>query len=149
MVGDLHGHEASRVGLDLFVQGRLRRQDGARRDAQGAVVEVDRSGFERPQVADGMFKLGGDLRESLALTLFKLAAHPAAVWLLATYVFPLDPTWRAVAVVVAALPVGANVFVLAQSYNIYVARAASAILISTILSVFTVSLLMVVFAPTG
>jgi len=96
-----------------------------------------------------MFKLGGDLRESLALTLFKLAAHPAAVWLLATYVFPLDPTWRAVAVVVAALPVGANVFVLAQSYNIYVARAASAILISTILSVFTVSLLMVVFAPTG
>jgi malonate transporter len=93
------------------------------------------------------FKLGGDLRESAVLSLLKLVVHPVIVWLFATYLFPMDPVWRAVAVIVAALPVGANVFVLAQKYDIYVARSASGVLITTVVSVFTVGLLIALLAP--
>jgi len=41
----------------------------------------------------------------------------------------------------AALPAGANCFVVAQRYGVYVQRASSGILLSTALSVVTVSLL--------
>lgn len=95
------------------------------------------------------FRLGGNLRESAVMTVLKLIVLPVLVWLLATYVFPLAPTWRAVAVLVAALPIGSNVFVLAQKYRLYVARTASGILISTVLAVITVTLLLAILRPAG
>ena len=55
----------------------------------------------------------------------------------------------AVATTCAALPTGSNAFILAQRYNLYVARAASSVLISTVLSVFTLALLLAVLAPAG
>jgi len=93
------------------------------------------------------FRLGGNLPESIVITDLKLIVHPLLVWLLAVHVFELTPMWQAVAVLVAALPVGANVFVLAQSYDIYVARAASSVLISTAISVFSVAVLLAWLGP--
>ncbi len=55
--------------------------------------------------------------------------------------FDVEPTWASVAVVMAALPAGANCFVIAQRYGIYVARASSGILLSTLASVVTLSIL--------
>jgi malonate transporter and related proteins len=46
-------------------------------------------------------------------------------------------------VILAALPTGALIFVLAQQYGIYVQRATSVILISTVVSVVTLSALFV------
>jgi predicted permease len=43
----------------------------------------------------------------------------------------------------AALPAAANVFVLAQRYGIYVDRASSAVFVSTLLSVVTVTVWLV------
>jgi predicted permease len=72
---------------------------------------------------------------------FKLIIHPLVTWWLAFYVFDVEPLWATVAVVMAALPAGANCFVLASRYGVYVQRASSAILLSTVAAVVTVSLL--------
>ena len=53
----------------------------------------------------------------------------------------LDPLWAASAVILAALPTGSLVFVLATQYGVYVQRATAAILVSTVLSVITLSAL--------
>ena len=76
----------------------------------------------------------------------KLLLHPAAVWLATGLVPDLDPLWRVVAVLTAAVPVGANVYLLAQAYDIYIARTATAVLASTALSLVTVSALLLLLA---
>lgn len=95
------------------------------------------------------YRLAGKLHESAAIVAVKLIVQPLLVWTLATQVFAIDPLWAAVATVVAATPVGANAFILAQSYGVYVQRATSATLISTGLAIVTVGLLIGHFAPAG
>ena len=74
----------------------------------------------------------------------KLVVHPAMTWVLVTYVFDMPPLWSKAAIILAALPVGALVFVIAQQYDVYVRRASTAIVVSTALSVATISLLLIV-----
>jgi predicted permease len=93
------------------------------------------------------FRLAGDLAESLVVVAIKLLVLPIVVWLLAARVFHLSALDTAVAITCAALPTGANAFILAQRYDLYVARAASSVLISTVLSVFTLGALLAVLAP--
>lgn len=88
-------------------------------------------------------RLAGNASEIAWLTGLKLLVHPAATWLLVTYVFTLDRQWATAAVVLAALPVGALVFVVAQQYDVYVERASAAVVATTALSVVTVSLLLI------
>jgi predicted permease len=76
-----------------------------------------------------------------------MLVHPLVVWVLATQVFALAPIQVAVATILAALPSGANVFILAQRYGVYVERAATTILVTTALSVVTAALLLAHYAP--
>ncbi|MCA1296995.1 AEC family transporter [Stappia indica] len=69
----------------------------------------------------------------------KLVVHPLIVLALLNWVGGFDPAWVATAVLMACLPPAANVFVIAQQYNVYVQRASSAILIGTVASTVTVS----------
>ena len=78
------------------------------------------------------------------MTLFKLLVHPAAIWLATTRIFEVDPLWATAATLAAALPVAANVFIVARQYDTYVERVSGAILVSTTISVVTVSALLVV-----
>ena len=71
--------------------------------------------------------------------LVKLIIHPIIVLLLLNWIGEFDPVWVATAVLMACLPPAANVFVIAQQYNVYVQRASSAILVGTIASTITVS----------
>ena len=66
---------------------------------------------------------------------------PAITYYLAFHLFEMDPLWAKAAVIQAALPIGALVFVLASRYDVYVQRASSSILITTLLSVVTLSVL--------
>lgn len=95
--------------------------------------------------AIGLFMVGKPLRaglgEVLWICLLKLVALPALVAWLAFGVFALDPLWAKAAVIQAALPIGALMFVLASGYGVYVQRATSAILLSTVFSVVTLSVL--------
>jgi len=69
----------------------------------------------------------------------KLAVLPLLVWLAGRYVFALDPLWVTVATLNAALPAGANVYLIAQLYRTGVGLATNAVVISTAASIFTLS----------
>ncbi|HEY9163013.1 MAG TPA: AEC family transporter [Magnetovibrio sp.] len=73
---------------------------------------------------------------------FKLALHPVVMYLLLSFFGDFDPIWVYTAVLLAALPTATNVYVLAQQYGVWVERASACILITTLLSVFSVSLLL-------
>jgi malonate transporter len=88
-------------------------------------------------------RLSGELAEVGWLTLMKLVVHPLVTWLLVTYLFRLDPFWARSAVLLAALPVGALVFVVSQQFNVRVATGSAAIVVTTVLSVVTLSVLLI------
>ncbi|MBI3710754.1 MAG: AEC family transporter [Proteobacteria bacterium] len=92
------------------------------------------------------FHVGGDQVEVAAVITIKLLVVPVVVWA-TTRFYTLTPLQIAVAVILAGLPSGANPFILAQRYGIYVARSASAVLISTALSILTTALLIAHYAP--
>jgi hypothetical protein len=75
-----------------------------------------------------------------AVLIVKLVVHPLIVLMLLNWIGGFDPSWVATAVLMACLPPAANVFVIAQQYDVYSQRASSAILIGTIASTVTVSL---------
>ena len=97
--------------------------------------------------AIGLFMVGKRLKHGLAevlwVTLLKLIGQPLITWILAYHLLHLDPVWAACAVILSALPTGALTFVLAQRYEVYIQRATSVILVSTVLSLVTLSLLFV------
>jgi predicted permease len=93
------------------------------------------------------FEIRGDLKETLGVVAMKLLIHPAVAAILALYVFDLAPLPAAVAILTAACPVGANVFIMARQYDIYLGRSASAVLISTALSLVTLTLLLAILRP--
>ena len=82
-------------------------------------------------------------------TILKLALHPILMALLAFWVLPVDPFWAMIAVVCAALPLGATAFVLAQRYKLLEAETSTGAVISTLVSVVTVSLVMLLLSQTA
>ncbi|HYD08410.1 MAG TPA: AEC family transporter [Reyranella sp.] len=72
-------------------------------------------------------------------TALKLALMPLIVWLSGRYLFSLDPLWLTVATLNAAMPAGANVYLIAQLYRTGVGLATNAVVISTGASVITLS----------
>jgi predicted permease len=105
-------------------------------------------GAAAPPVA--LFCLGGSLagidarttwRETVLTCVLKLLAMPLLVWL-ATRAMALPPMETAVTVVVAALPTGANAYLLAQRYQLSAARSGATVLVSTALSVVTLAVLL-------
>ena len=60
--------------------------------------------------------------------------------LLLSWIFEVTPYSAGVAIAAAALPVAGNVFMLAQHYGVAPQRVSTAILVSTVISIVTVSL---------
>jgi malonate transporter and related proteins len=85
----------------------------------------------------------GDVTEIGWLVFTKLILHPLVTWWLAYHVFELEGILPAIAVLQAALPSGVPVFILAQHYNTFIARSSAVIAVSTALSVFTLSGLLI------
>ncbi|MEK9754721.1 MAG: AEC family transporter [Rhodospirillaceae bacterium] len=88
------------------------------------------------------YKLLGALPEAAAGAVLKLVLHPVAVYVLGRYGFGLEPLWLSVAVIVAATPVGINVYLFGVRYDTGTAASATAILVSTLASVATLAVLM-------
>jgi malonate transporter len=88
------------------------------------------------------YRIVGALRPALLMVALKLIGHPLAVWLLATLVFDVPPLWAKVVILIAALPVGVNVYVFATRYAAGQAESAAAILISNVLSVVTLPIVL-------
>ena len=67
---------------------------------------------------------------------------PAAVWLLLTYVAPVPPLWKQVAMMLAVMPTGANAYLFAQRYEQNAAAVSGAIAIGTGIAVFSTAALL-------
>ncbi len=73
------------------------------------------------------------------IVLLKLIAHPALCYVALSWIGDFSPVWVYTAVLLAALPTATNVFVIGQQYGVWVERASASILITTVVSVFTVT----------
>jgi malonate transporter len=97
--------------------------------------------------AAGLFisgcKVTGETSEIAWLVSVKLLIHPLVTWWLAYEVFALEGILPAIAVLQAALPCGVPVFVLAQHYKTFVIRSSGVIVVSTFLSLFSLSALLI------
>ena len=89
-------------------------------------------------------KVAGGAPEVSYMTFVKLVVHPAALFLTTSVLFDVQPLWATAALLGAALPIAANVFIVARQYDVYVIRTSSAILVSTAVSVISVSALLLV-----
>lgn len=85
------------------------------------------------------YELKAELSESLMVSMLSLVVHPLIAFVLADRVFAMEPEYVRVAVLLAAMPPGMNVYIFATMFGRAVALAASAVLIATTLSVGTIT----------
>ena len=95
------------------------------------------------------FRVAGELGQSLPLVALKALLHPLLAWLLAAQVLGLEALPVAVITIVAAMPTGATVFVMAREYDSAVPVASTTVLVSTGVTVLTLAALLVHYAPLG
>jgi hypothetical protein len=77
------------------------------------------------------------------IVILKTIVHPLVVWAMATLVFGIkEVIWIQVLVMLAAQPTGVNPFLFASRYNVGQLVASSAVFMSTVISIFTLSLLL-------
>jgi len=108
-------------------------------------------GAAAPPVA--LFCLGGSLhcfdaraawKQTGVTILLKLAALPLLVWGI-TRLMGLSELEVAVATLTAALPTGANAFLVARRYGVGTEASGASVLVSTLLSLVTLTVLMAWF----
>jgi predicted permease len=92
-------------------------------------------------------RIGGSLGPAAAMVAAKLILHPILAWLAFAWLLELDPLWVSAGVIFAACPVGLNVYVFAQHYEVAIETASSAILISTGLAMLTITALLLLLPP--
>lgn len=88
-------------------------------------------------------KLTGNVGEVIWLSTLKVLINPVVTFALVTYVFAMDPFWSRAAVILSAMPTGANAYVVAQQYNVHVQTTSSVVVVSTAMSVVTISCLLI------
>jgi len=87
------------------------------------------------------YSLKGQWRGIITLMVLKLLCLPVVVWLIARYVVALDPFWTQIALMLAAMPTGANAYLFAQRYDSGTAPVSGAIAVGTALSLLSLSAL--------
>jgi malonate transporter and related proteins len=72
----------------------------------------------------------------------KMLVHPIIVLVVLSIIGGFDPLWVSVAVLMAALPTAASVYIFAEQYGVYLEGASSSILVTTLVSAVTVPALL-------
>lgn len=85
-------------------------------------------------------------RESLGIVVIKVIVMPAVAWSLATLI-GLPPMEARVVTLLAAMPVGANVYLMAEQFKVMGGPVASSLVISTLVASVTVPLVLTITAP--
>lgn len=88
----------------------------------------------------GQRRTGGEVGPIVGMISMKLIVHPLVVIVVLLF-FDLDPIAANVALLFAACPVGANVYVFAAHYKAAVETSATAILVSTAVALFSLSII--------
>ncbi len=86
-------------------------------------------------------RVGANLKGALGLALIKNLAFPALVALL-SWLLGLSGLALSVMIVAASMPIGANVFLFSQRYQVAQELVTAAVAVSTLLAMLTVSLVM-------
>jgi predicted permease len=98
----------------------------------------------------GMGLAGYGIREgwriSAVMTAMKLAGQPLAVWLIAR-ALSLPPLETHAVVLLATLPVGANVYLMARQFDTLGGPVASSLVLSTALAALTTPLILALMGP--
>jgi len=81
------------------------------------------------------------------MTSLKLVAQPLAVWLLAR-ALALPPLETSAIVLLAALPVGANVYLMSRQFDTLGGPVAASLVLSTLLAAATTPLVLVLIGST-
>lgn len=90
------------------------------------------------------YEIRGAVRASAGLVVLKTCVHPALVWI-ACAICEVPALWTHVAVVLAAMPTGINAFIFARQYDARIEVVSKTIVLSTIVSAFTVAALLRTF----
>jgi malonate transporter and related proteins len=98
-------------------------------------------------LAQSTIRVGHELLEAMTVSVLKLALHPLIVWFLASQVAGLSPEAVVVATVTAGLPAGANVYLQAHQFGVYVEGAVNAVMLTTLLSVISITLILALLHP--
>lgn len=90
------------------------------------------------------YSIKSDLKKSGIITLLKLGLQPLVVFSLCM-LLKLGPEETKAACLMACLPVGVNVYIMAQEFNSLQSSAANALLITTFLSMITLPMTLTLF----
>jgi malonate transporter len=85
------------------------------------------------------YSLKGHWRAVFTLMTLKMLGLPVVVWLIARYLVGLDPFWTQIALMLAAMPTGANAYLFAERYASGTAPVSGAIALGTAVSLLTLS----------
>ncbi len=85
------------------------------------------------------YEMKSNISETVMVSFISLIIHPAIVFAISHILLDLPPVFVKTAVIVAAMPPGMNIYIFAVMYSRAIALSASAILLATIVSVFTIS----------
>lgn len=88
------------------------------------------------------YGIAGRLAQTSVIILAKCVAFPLVVWVSCRHVFGIDPLWAIVATLLAAQPVGVNIFIFAERYNTARAMATTAVFLSTTFSLLSIPVLL-------
>ncbi|MFK7902105.1 MAG: AEC family transporter [Nitratireductor sp.] len=131
MIGALLGALTNLSGIKLF------------EPIQAAIKMVASAGIPAALIAMGaaltQYKIKSQLGESLMVASLSLFLQPLIALLITHYYFDLSQDLVRAAVIVGAMPPGMNIYIFATMYNRAENLAASALIISTLLSIFTIS----------
>jgi malonate transporter len=83
-------------------------------------------------------KLTSNAGEVIWLSVLKTVVNPILTFVLVTYVFVMDSFWSQAAVILSAMPVGTNPYVVAQQYDVHIETVSPTIVVSTGMSVMTI-----------
>lgn len=92
------------------------------------------------------YTLTAGWRESVAVSVLKIAVQPLVVYALAR-LFALSPLQTQVLVLLGACPTGANVYLMARHFKTQEAAIASSMVLSTLLAALAVPLVLALTAP--
>lgn len=88
------------------------------------------------------YSLKGQWGGIAILTGLKMIVLPIMVWIFTAKIFSLPPLWVHVAVLLAAVPTGANAYLFAQRYNLAAPAVSGSIAFGMLLAAFTTSILL-------
>ena len=85
------------------------------------------------------YEMKSELSETFMVSLVSLILHPAIAFTISYLLLGLPTHYVQAVVIIAAMPPGMNIYIFAVMYNRAVALSASAIILATIASIFTIS----------